>query len=142
MKKVIGFLISLVFCAPPFAYAEGESLRNVTQVEGMVRREGDNRVALAVIVGSTTARSPYSSINWGDGVNGQRDNFRSITVQNTSAFDVLCATYSTFVGHGPRWVIPASTGSFTSYNYATFYMVVSPGVSSQTVAGVVERKSN
>lgn len=139
MKKRIS-LAFLLFSLASSLFAADE-LRNST-VESVTRREGDDRVALQVNVNSSTAKSPYSDIDWNDGVDGQKNKFRTITVQNTSAFDVLCATYSTFVGNGPRWVIPASTGSFTSYNYATFYMLVPAGTSTQTVSGVIERKKN
>jgi len=120
-----------------------ENLEKTSTVEGVTRREGNERIALATVIGATSAVSPYSSINWGDGVDGQKNDFRSITIQNTSKYDVFCATWANYTGIGPRWIISPSTGTFTSYNYATFYMfIVGDNISSQTLSGVIERNKN
>ena len=138
MKRLF-ISIGLLFFVSPL-WGEGEL--NPVTTAGTTRREGDDRVPLALRIGSTSSVSPYANIDWGDGKIGQKSNFRAITIQNTSPYDILCSTYSQFVGNGPRWVIPQSTGSFTSYNYATFYMIMGADVSSQTISGVIERKKN
>jgi len=136
MKQLLIF--SFLFFVP-LLYGEGE-WRSVG-TDPTARREGNDRIGILLIVDSVTARSPYADVSWNDGATGQKDQFRSITIQNTSPYDVLCATYAAFLGSGPSWTIPQSTGSFTSYNYATFYMIVSGGTaSSQTVRGVIERQ--
>jgi len=142
MKKQIGILLvlTLFLIVPPLQARDPGEWSKVT-TEKVSKAEGNALNGLWVNVGSMSAISPYTNINWGDGNTDQISKFRSITVQNTSPYDVLCGTAPDFDGDGPSWVITKSTGSYTSWNYATFYMILGDvTASSVTIRGVIDRQ--
>ena len=99
--------------------------------------EGNNRTPLRILVGSTTSVSPFASWPF----NPQTE-LKSITIQNPAAADLEIATFPFKVADQAvaHWFVLKDSGSWTTTNHATFYMLLPPGSGSDTIKGYINRQ--
>jgi len=123
---LIGFILISYF---PYAFSEPITGGSASRV---VQTEGDRRYIATVPIDSHTAVSPFKDIAFSNGETGQTDELISVLVQNPNSYDVGIGTWSGMdISTGP--FVPKSSGSYTTMNHATFYMMAPAGASSGTV---------
>ena len=135
MKNIFLILAFLLITST----AQSKPSRSSTS-DSTSRDDGNDRTPISIAVNSTTAVSPYSNIGFGEGEDAQIRNFRLAIIQNPSSVDVLIGTFTGFTAASPYWFVPGSSGSWTTFNSATFYMLVVPDGSTVTVRGLVEKQ--
>ena len=132
--KVTIFLWAVVmagFCM--MNKASGESDNSPTAARTM-RSDGDGRWPLAIVVTSITAVNPLGSAPW----LWDYRRLRSISLINPSPNAVHVGTWSGFTAASPSWFVPVNSGTWTTWNHATFYLLLAPNASTVTVRGLVE----
>ena len=111
-----------------------ESDRNST-AERTMRSDGDGRYPFRVSVGSMTPINPFGG---GSAWLWDKRRLRSISVLNPSPVELYIGTWSAFTSTASAWWVAKNSGTWTTFNHATFYMPLGNGASTAAVYGLAE----
>ena len=130
MKRLALFLISILSLVGPVSAVGTPATGNTSRT---TLDEGADQIPFKVNVGSNSS----TAAPWNDYDEYIRKSIRAILIQNPNSSAVLMSTWSAFGISDPHGLIPGSTGSITINNSAPVFFKEQPGVSTDTVKGIV-----
>lgn len=128
-------LLSILFLVPSVLLAVDSETDLNSKVQRVYKSDGNHRYGFSVQVGSEVSRGLFEIVGGTD-----TRSIRTVLVINpSSVYDLCIATFSDFtVGIDNCWIVPSSSGSWSTSNHANFFMKYPSGASSDTVKGNVE----
>lgn len=107
-------------------------------------QEGNDRITRHVAVTSITAVSPTAGITWPENAgtqDGQERFLRSVSLFNPSTYYIYIGTWTGFSASSHSFVLPnAASGTYTTTNSSTFYMLMQVDVPTVTVRVNINRE--